>query len=170
MNRLLKKGFTMIELLVVLLIIGILAAVAAPMLLANAEKAKVAEAVAALGMIRQAEREYKVKTGSFLAVAVGKMNYDPTDLVNGPGLNINMDPAKYFSTSSYSVVLGATGTLMADGVNFVIKADGAASSALVTATGVGARNAGEVSTMTVEMDNSGKTVYRTTATGTVSSY
>ncbi len=155
MKRLTNKGFSMIELLVVLLIIGILAAVAAPLYLAHTTRARASEAVATMGLIRQAEREYFTKHGGYLAVAAGSMANDPEAAAN-PGLGIDAGAAQYFSTPAYSVVVNnaafTDGTATA---NFIITADGAASTQYLN--GAGARNFAQVATMKLEMDNSGLT-------------
>ena len=67
------KGFTLIELIIVVMIIGVLAAIAAPMMTSNVKKAKQSEAKAALGAIRTAERCYRAETGSASYVAVSAM-------------------------------------------------------------------------------------------------
>ena len=161
MKKLGKGGFSMIELLVVLLIIGILAAVAAPLFLGNTERAKASEAVAVLGQIRSAEREYYSKHKVYLAVASGNLANDP-EAAAAQGLGITIGAVQYFSTACYSVVLGGNmgdGTAAAD---FVATADGSLSAAF--AAGVGARQNTDVAAFTVQMDNSGKTIKATVAT------
>lgn len=158
-----KKGFTMIELLVVLLIVGILAAVAAPIYLANVSKAKASEAVAVMSQIRQAERELKVKKGSYQALADGDYLANDPDAATNPGLGIDIGANQYFSDNCYTVVI--TGAAWSDTgvtpapIDFIIKVDGAVSEPLA-GTGAdpthGAAKNGEVSAYDLEMDNSGR--------------
>ncbi|MBF0483410.1 MAG: type II secretion system protein [Candidatus Omnitrophica bacterium] len=164
MKRLNQQGFSMIELLVVLLIIGVLAAVAAPMFLANADKAKAAEAVAGVGSIRSAERVYAMQhSGAFVSpIAVG-VNYFSTTLGvpadRNTSLGLNLDNAKYFSPASYTVVaVPAAGVHITNPVDFVVIANGA-NSVLKAGADANARAAGEVNNIRVEMDNSGAVRY-----------
>jgi type IV pilus assembly protein PilA len=60
-----KTGFTLIELIIVIAIIGILAAVASPMMTRTKGMAIATEAVAGLATIRQALREYYVENGTY---------------------------------------------------------------------------------------------------------
>ncbi len=64
-----KKGFTLVELMVVILIVGILAAVAIPLMQGRIDKAKWSEANATAGTIRTAVRAYSAETSIATAVA-----------------------------------------------------------------------------------------------------
>lgn len=145
-----KKGFTMVELLVVLVIIGILAAVAAPIYIANVKRAKAAEAVAVMSLVRQAERNYYASTGSYTADIPDITAALPT------GLDIDVGVAQYFSNACYTVDVGGTSARFAGpgAVDFIVKVDGS-DSVTATATG-GAINYDEVAKFGLEMDNSGR--------------
>ena len=57
------EGFTLIELMVVILIVGVLAAVAVPLMRGKIDQSKWAEANAAAGSIRTAVKTYFLETG-----------------------------------------------------------------------------------------------------------
>ncbi len=59
-----RRAFTLIELMVVILIVGILAAAAIPLFRARVDSAKWAEANGAAGMIRNAVKVYYAQTGN----------------------------------------------------------------------------------------------------------
>ena len=94
-----KKGFTLIELMVVVIIIGILAAVAVPIFRGQTKRAIASEGEALLGSVRTAELTYYAEHGSYLDVSNGGGEDDP--------LGIDASKNKYFT--SYSVS-GTTAT------------------------------------------------------------
>lgn len=60
-----KNGFTLAELLIVVVILGVLASIAMPKFYPQKEKAVVAEAVAMLSAIRQGELGFKLENGVY---------------------------------------------------------------------------------------------------------
>ena len=63
------SGFTLIELIIVIVIIGILALVAIPRYFANIENARKTEAYATMRSYREAELAYYAKNGSYSTIA-----------------------------------------------------------------------------------------------------
>jgi prepilin-type N-terminal cleavage/methylation domain-containing protein len=89
-----KSGFTLIELMIVVIIVGILAAVAVPMMSANKEKAMNSEAIASIGAVSTASRLYIAET-SDTAPTLAKLI--TAGLFNESDLN-----GTYFDSGDYS--------------------------------------------------------------------
>ena len=64
-----ESGFTLAELLIVVVILGILASLTIPRFFPQAEKSRVAEALGMLSAIRQGEEAYRLENGAYLEVA-----------------------------------------------------------------------------------------------------
>ncbi|MFA6217206.1 MAG: prepilin-type N-terminal cleavage/methylation domain-containing protein [Candidatus Omnitrophota bacterium] len=72
-----KKGFTLIELIIVIIIIGVLATLAVPQYLKSTERAKAAKAKHAMGIIAQAEKMYRADNDTYINIAEGTANTSP---------------------------------------------------------------------------------------------
>jgi len=73
-----RRGFTLVELMVVILIVGILAAVAVPILRGRINQAKWSEGAASAGAIRTAARAYYAENPTAAGLLVGSALTDAT--------------------------------------------------------------------------------------------
>jgi len=88
-----KKGFTLIELMVVILIVGILAAASVPLMRGRIDSAKWAEANAMAGTIQSAARVYFAEKGSIATTtSMTDLGFESGDLTG-----------TYFDSSDFSI-------------------------------------------------------------------
>lgn len=136
-----RRGFTLIELMIVVIVVGVLAAVAIPMYQIVPERSKALEATSGLGMVRNAMRAYynehrTYASGSFadgaLVTVGGVLSVRPSDL-----------EGRWFSAECYTFDGAPTAT------TYTIKCDGSLST-----TGL----ASEVETIVVTIDQDGEIV------------
>jgi len=90
-----RGGFTLVELAVVIVIIGVLAAFGVPRFLKSVERAKAAEAFAYLSAVRSAQERYAARQGTYAA--------------NVTDLDISQSPPTYFTVGT--VAAGDSGSL-----------------------------------------------------------
>lgn len=95
-----RKGFTLIELMIVVIIVAVLAAVIVPLMTSRINKAKWSEAKAAMSQIATALRAYVAENETTTTTIV-----TPTPPATGPSLGFkpNELDGKYFLTSNYSI-------------------------------------------------------------------
>lgn len=91
-----RRGFSLIEMVIVILILGIIAAVAAPRMFDTAEQAEVNTTRQQLAVLRNAIEMYRAQNGSYPAVAT--LPTAMSQMLNGP-----------FPTPSIGTVRGKSG-------------------------------------------------------------
>jgi prepilin-type N-terminal cleavage/methylation domain-containing protein len=97
-----KKGFTLIELMVVILIVSILAGVAIPLMQGRIDSAKWSEANATAGTIRTAVRAYFAEDPTACAALAGN-TLDDTATQNALGFNTEDLTGTYFAPGDYEI-------------------------------------------------------------------
>jgi general secretion pathway protein G len=96
MKKMSEKGFTMIELLVVLVILGLLAGLVGPQFFGKVDSSKVRTAETQVKMLKMALQTYRLDVGSYPA-SISDLQKAPASVANywqGPYLdeNLPLDP------------------------------------------------------------------------------
>lgn len=91
-----RKGFTLLELLIVVVVIGILASIAIPQFFRVAERARAAEAINILGAVRRAEIRYYSEHGVLTS--------------SGAQIDLELPPKKFFTSFVMSTPTYTGGT------------------------------------------------------------
>lgn len=94
-----NKGFTLVELMITIIIIGVLASVAIPLYYSNVKKAKASEADSALGTIRTAMRLFYAEYGRYpISTSFSAM----TGIIDSLDIDTLDISGRYFKAGAYT--------------------------------------------------------------------
>ncbi|PAY17259.1 hypothetical protein CKO51_22600 [Rhodopirellula sp. SM50] len=99
MTRKKRQGFSLIEMVIVILILGIIAAVAAPRMFDTAEQAEINTTRQQLAVLRNAIEMYRAQEGSY--PAANDLKTAMADMLNGPFPEPTIGPIRGLSDVYY---------------------------------------------------------------------
>ncbi|MBI5024074.1 MAG: prepilin-type N-terminal cleavage/methylation domain-containing protein [Candidatus Omnitrophica bacterium] len=128
-----KSGFTLLEIIIVIIIVGVLASLALPRFFATVEFSKSTEALNAMGVLRGSmERCYLASAGTYATCALASL--DVEDPSTTPGTRFAYALVGAPSATAYTITATRNATDGGDGVSTITITQTAG---VVTRTGTG---------------------------------
>lgn len=106
-----KRGFTLVELMIVAVIVAILAAVAIPLMSGNKKRAYMTEAESGLGMLRSSLRTLYAESGAYNLDRNGLV-INTGSITNIPGVNTNDVAGRWFNADAYALTTVTSNTFL----------------------------------------------------------
>ncbi len=123
-----KKGFTLTELLITIVVMAVLASIAIPSFAKSAERARANQAIAYLRTIRTAEKMFFTKNGSYVSTCptvcpAGPVTIATSTLIRNQ-LGAEVSTADYgFSVTQTTATFTATATRTVGGATIILYQD-----------------------------------------------
>jgi len=106
-----KRGFTLVELMIVAVIVAILAAVAIPLMSANKSRAMMTEAESALGMLKSTMQTVYAASGAYNVDQNGN-TISAGSITNIPGVSTNDVAGRWFNAPAYALTTVTSNTFL----------------------------------------------------------
>lgn len=137
-----SRGFTLIELMIVVVVVALLAAIALPSFMSQVRASRRSDAVATLSQIQQAQERWRSNCPCYSSsLTVANTGCPATDCANGSGLGLTFSTTNYTYAMSVAPAIGTPNT-------YTITATGQGGQASDRATGT------SCATLTVTVTNS----------------
>lgn len=111
-----KKGFTLLEILIVIVILAVVAGLAMPVFTSNIQKSKAQEAYASLSATRNAMTTYFGTNSTYATATFTNIGYDPNTAVGGQTINFAYTlaglAAGTFTVSASCTTCGSAGNII----------------------------------------------------------
>ena len=122
LNQKNKRGYTLMEIMVVVIVVGILASIALPRYSFTMERAKSAEGLEILGSVSQAQKVYQIENGNYTTnLANLDVTFDTIQYFNAPSVFDPLDPVAnpiasiQRSSGLYTFSINENGTITCSG-------------------------------------------------------
>jgi len=98
-----SKGFTLIEIMIVLVILAVLAGLAIPAYNSSVEKSRKQEAIAVLGAVRGSQQRYMATKNTY-ATTYAQLDFDPTLTMTGNQPHFSYAAPSSVTATAYNVI------------------------------------------------------------------